>query len=698
MLDIPELDEAGVKLDQLQREIFARIISQESLEAAYRLVAEAGGGAGGDGVSVLDYGKRLESRIATLSDDLSWGYYQPGPVRRLRATGSERREHDFAILCLSDRIVQTSALRHLAPLLGQPDLDPCRSSGSGTEMALRRLHLLYREGFRHLIDADIVHSFSSVPHASVLDLLATVVPDRRVVSLASRWLDLGGTAGRGLLQGAPISRLFARIYVDSLDERLCGGELRIVRVGNDFLLLARSRVAAEHRFADACEMLLERGITLLVGSSRIVNLNEASAVWGRIILRSFEPPGQPEWERQSSSVAAATATGARTPSRQFRNWDFGTPEAISLPISTDANDSVDSTFTPRSGVLYLGERGRVLDGREFGFVVMEAGREMWRRGAAALERIEIGPEGGVTDLAMRLALASGTPIFFIDEYGGTQGVLSNGPGPRAELHLAQARLTADSSAKLALARLLIEGRIFNRRRKLQVWRLNKRRSARMGVASSHRSTRVADAIESVLPRMKRWQRAALHSNSLEVLAQIESVTEKTFQRLMRLALEQWRVEAQPQRPAAAAVDAVLHWLASLMVRDFHTLVGRHNLHPGFALLRSSDGGDFSLAGDLMEEFRAPVCDGLALTLFNRRQLGPHHFFVSAQDPRRRTWITPEGRKVVMREYETFVSAASVAQLDRKGGPSWRAAFEAQVLALIEHLEGRADYAPHRLDM
>ena len=698
MLDVPEFNAAGPGPTRDPSDIFDQIISRGSLASAFEFVAREGDGAGGDGIGVRDHGEQLERRIAILSDELAWGYYRPGPVHRFQAVENNGEARNLAMLCVTDMIVQVSALAHLGPLLGQEDLVPCRGPGAFVDTSIQRIGALYHQGFRYLVDANIVQSLNAVPHARVLDLLAKFVSDQRIVSLAAGWLDLSGTPGFGLLDGAPISRLFARAYLDGLDERLCGKELRIVRFADDLLLLACSRAGAERELVIASEKLGAHGLVLHPGKASISSIDESCALWGRAVIKSFAPFGSAEGDRQWTSAAAAAAAGAATPSQQFRNRDFGTPTPLQASLPPVADGAGAGQMPPRTGVLYLSGRERTLDRRELGFSVIEQGREIWRRAASSIERIELGTASRVTDQAMQLALATRTPIFFLDEYGATQGMLGDERGSRADLHLAQARLVADPAAKLALARELVHGQVYNRRRKLQVWRLNKRRSARIGVATADRSARVADAIQNVLPQMRRWQDAARHAASFEELAQIEAAAANVFRRLMRLALDRWSVNGRRRRPASASVAAVLNWLASLMARDFRMLIARHGLHPGFPLLHDVGKDIPSLASDLMEEFRAPVCDGLALTLFNRSQLGPHHFFVPVQDPQGRTWITPEGRNILIREYETFVRAPSIARRDRKGRTSWRGAFEVQVLALIAHVEGRTGYTPYKLDM
>lgn len=45
----------------------------------------------------------------------------------------------------------------------------------------------------------------------------------------------------------------------------------------------------------------------------------------------------------------------------------------------------------------------------------------------------------------------------------------------------------------------------------------------------------------------------------------------------------------------------------------------------------------------MEEFRAPLCDRLAITLFNRKQLASKHFIVQSEG----MYLNDKGRRLVL---------------------------------------------------
>ncbi len=86
-----------------------------------------------------------------------------------------------------------------------------------------------------------------------------------------------------------------------------------------------------------------------------------------------------------------------------------------------------------------------------------------------------------------------------------------------------------------------------------------------------------------------------------------------------------RFEVRSRRPPKNEVNAVLSFLYMLLKNDMQSALEAVGLDPACGYLHTLRPGRPALALDLMEELRAPLCDRLALSLFNKGQLRKKDF-------------------------------------------------------------------------
>ena len=98
-----------------------------------------------------------------------------------------------------------------------------------------------------------------------------------------------------------------------------------------------------------------------------------------------------------------------------------------------------------------------------------------------------------------------------------------------------------------------------------------------------------------------------------------------------------------RRPPKNEVNAVLSFLYTQLTHDVVAALETVGLDPAVGYLHTLRPGRPSFALDLMEEFRAPLCDRLAITLFNRKQLASKHFEVQGEG----TYLNEKGRREVL---------------------------------------------------
>lgn len=86
-----------------------------------------------------------------------------------------------------------------------------------------------------------------------------------------------------------------------------------------------------------------------------------------------------------------------------------------------------------------------------------------------------------------------------------------------------------------------------------------------------------------------------------------------------------RFRVRSRRPPRNEVNAVLSFLYTQLTHDMRSGIEGTGMDPSVGYLHTLRPGRPSLALDLMEEVRAPLCDRLTLTLFNRGQLTAKEF-------------------------------------------------------------------------
>jgi CRISPR-associated protein Cas1 len=67
---------------------------------------------------------------------------------------------------------------------------------------------------------------------------------------------------KGLLQGSPLSPLLSNLYLDDFDEQLAAMGYRVVRYGDDFVIMLRSAEEGKVALADIRLLLEPLGLSL----------------------------------------------------------------------------------------------------------------------------------------------------------------------------------------------------------------------------------------------------------------------------------------------------------------------------------------------------------------------------------------------------------------------------------------------------
>lgn len=255
-----------------------KVVRAETLELAWQMVAHNQGAAGVDGQSIARFAAHRERYLQELHEDLTADRYRPDPVRRVEIPKGDGRTRPLGIPTVKDRIVQTALKLVIEPIFevsfrpGSYGFRP----GRGCHDALREVDGLIRDGYTHVVDADLAQYFDTIPHDRLLARVGQSIGDGRVLSLIESFLRqdiMNGmerwTPARGTPQGAVISPLLANLYLHPLDCLMEDRGFRMVRYADDFVILCRTADEARTALATVRDWTAAHGLTLHPDKTRI---------------------------------------------------------------------------------------------------------------------------------------------------------------------------------------------------------------------------------------------------------------------------------------------------------------------------------------------------------------------------------------------------------------------------------------------
>jgi RNA-directed DNA polymerase len=257
-----------------------KAIRPATLEAAWRKVERNKGAAGVDGQGIERFAAGAERYLAELHENLKNGSYRPSPVKRVDIPKGGGQTRPLGIPTIKDRIVQTALKMAIEPIFevqfrpGSYGFRPGRSCKD----ALREVDRLLKEGFTHVVDADLKSYFDMIPHDRLMARVGEAISDGRVLALIdgflaqeimsdmARWRPTTGTP-----QGAVLSPLLANIYLHPLDLLMEQSGRRMMRYADDFVILCRTADEARAVLRDIESWTTANGLTLHPDKTRIVD-------------------------------------------------------------------------------------------------------------------------------------------------------------------------------------------------------------------------------------------------------------------------------------------------------------------------------------------------------------------------------------------------------------------------------------------
>lgn len=238
---------------------------------------------------------------------------------------------------------------------------------------------------------------------------------------------------------------------------------------------------------------------------------------------------------------------------------------------------------------------------------------------------------------MGLCGQRGVLISYLTEYGKFLARIQGPISGNVLLRRRQYRLADSPADTLTIARFFVVGKIANSRTVLQ-------RALRDHECQAGRAD-----MEATVRRMSRLVRELEQVQTVDVLRGKEGEAANryfgVFDHLIASQKEAFRFETRSRRPPMDSMNALLSYVYTLLTHDANAALETVGLDPQVGFLHAERPGRPSLALDLIEEFRAFICDRLALSLVNLKQIQATDFkttesgAVTMSDNARKTLLT-----------------------------------------------------------
>ncbi len=243
--------------------------------------------------------------------------------------------------------------------------------------------------------------------------------------------------------------------------------------------------------------------------------------------------------------------------------------------------------------------------------------------------------------ALSLCAEQGVSVSFCNRSGRLLAKVSGFTPGNVLLRRDQYRTSDDDDRSLAIAAPMVAAKIANARTTL------------LRAGRDHGDP--DDALASCTARLAHAARGTMRAKDLDELRGIEGEAAadyfKVLDHLVTLPepdRADFLMTGRTRRPPLDRFNALLSFLYAMLAHDARSACEAAGLDPAVGFLHRDRPGRPSLALDLMEELRSMLCDRLALSLINRRQIGASGFEVLESGPVR---MSDETRRAVVIAYQ-----------------------------------------------
>jgi len=289
-----------------------------------------------------------------------------------------------------------------------------------------------------------------------------------------------------------------------------------------------------------------------------------------------------------------------------------------------------------------------------------------------IERVLIIGRPYVTIPTLQRIVRKGIPINFITTYGRWIGAMTSNDNMDAIRRIKQYEFYTNESKNLEISKNLIYAKLMNSRRVLQRLSANRKES----------QTHVQMSACNFLKNLAGQSRNATSKMALRGLE--GSAAARYFERLSDFFPQEIPFTTRTRRPPKDEANALLSWTYTILYGEIETAIRAQGLDPCIGFMHETSHGTPSLALDLMEPLRGPVCDLLVLNLLNHHTFKKEDFRLDLESGG--VFLKQESQRKFFINYEAAMSrkfrlAKNLDHVD------FRQIIRKQIFTVLHYLEG-----------
>lgn len=330
--------------------------------------------------------------------------------------------------------------------------------------------------------------------------------------------------------------------------------------------------------------------------------------------------------------------------------------------------------------LYLTEQGSILRKKGDRLIVDKEKQVLLEVECHKIDAVLIFGNVQFTTQAVHELFQHGIELAILTKTGKLIGQITSPTTKNIELRMEQFRKYGDDTFRLRFARNVVKGKIRNCLQTLRYFSYN------------HPEIDLnmeTEALESA-------EASVLQQTTIGGLCGLEGMAARHyFNGLGKMILGEFRFVGRKKYPAPDPVNALLSLGYTLIFNEISSLLDGMGFDPYLGYYHKLEYGRPSLASDLLEEFRAPVADRLALRVVNNRILKPEDFYNKSKGEG--VHLKREAMKKYFAEYEDFVMKEFIHS-ETKEKTCFRKCFRIQIEKLASCIRDDKEYQPFYLEI